>query len=268
MPRDILYPFMSSGKNRNETLLIECSGFLYNRSAAFVIGMLSYHDRYIEKFPNLALFYGMSACQIYEATKYFDPIELLIQMLPDGITESPDFDGTILFETVEELEKMDIRNFLVTPMFAYALTNMLKEKCCEKVLIAKHRAFSSSEQKYLFDLLSSNRSKVELVEGSFFDIWDENKDAITTSFANAISDIEAIEEYCIKNDMQAFMNDKLFMLRVSNSNIELDPVSKVYRFTKDIIDTTARLSQNNIHLGMIHPTIFSISDDRRPVYIA
>lgn len=266
MPKDILHPFTGSINNRNETFLIECGSFIYNRSAFFVISMLQKANEYIKDFPNLKLFFNMSSYQIYEATKYFDPIQVLIELLPDDDDLPPDFNPSIIIKTINELDKVAIDSHLVPTMFSYALSNIANDKCCEKIYVMKHMNFTDSEIGLMNVIFGENRNKIELVSGDLFDIIVSMLDEVTSIFINDKSILEKLRDYVEEHGLQESVNKMLFMLKVNNQYIIENPDTGMHTYSKELNDFIAEMKKSNIHVGLIHPSSYLSENNHDIIY--
>lgn len=260
-PIDVLTPFINADSNRTENILVPLNGFLYNRTAAFVINMLSDPDKWITYFPGLTLFYDMSPLQIYKATMYYDVINLFSSIIDPKLLEEGKERYDIIIDSISILDKMDLRNKLVTPLSAYAISQIANERCCEKIIVSKRNRFNSYEEEYLISLFGNSHKKIEMMSGDFFNIWEENKTKLTTIFIDDLSIIDPIAEYVQKEGFD--INKHLFLLRMNSKIIELDEASGLYKY--NCTDRFKELESMKIHMGTISADPYPIIDNRIPV---
>lgn len=263
-PVDVLTPFIKADSNRSENLLVQMHGFLYNRTAAYAINMLRDYDRWIKIFPNLKIFCDMSPYQIYKATANYDVIDIFFTICDIKEAEdNPDEFAGLIIETVEEIDKMDIRYGLITPLTAYALNQISREKCCKKIIVTKGTQFTKYDEAYISSIFESNLNKIEIVSGDFFEIWKDNCETVTTSFINDLSVTEPIAQYSKDNNMPDYINRQLFMLRMNNKIIEMDPVTGSPRYT--CTEQINELEKVKVHVGTISSDLYPITDTKIPV---
>ena len=256
--RDLLQPFYKADQNREETFLIEMGGFLYNRSAHIVTAMLMNYEHYVEDFPLIKIFKGMSTYKIFIATKLFNPLETLNQLSRFRITpETPEktIEETLMLYrlVMDEIEEVDTRGYLVMPIFAYSISQIIKETCCRKIYIANPLKFSEWEIEYIRDLYGHKLDKIELVVGDTLDLYKEHIKDLTTIFVN-----DAYMFHKLSNEVdngsidKSVINNQLFCLRVSDDIVEKKDNIDMYQYTcGDLIESCEK---NKIHISVM-PTL-------------
>ena len=244
---DVLTPFLNAGKNRTETMLVQLDGFLYNRSAAFVVAMISDYDRWIKDYPSLSMFKGMNAQQIYKATMYHNPLDVITSLIDPKHIEPGKEDFEFIINSIKVLDGFDMRKGLVMPLVAYALTQIALERCCAKIYISKSTPFTKYEEDYLRNIFASSLNKIELIIGDFFSIWYEKKDELTLSFINNLSVIEPIEKFVIDNKFSS-INNQLFLLRINGKIIDIDENNNP---SYNCGERIKELESKKIHVGTI-----------------
>lgn len=263
-PVDVLTPFIKADSNRPENLLVQMHGFLYNRTAAYAINMLREYDKWSKIFPNLKIFCNMSPYQIYKATANYDVIDIFFAICDTSVTEEdPDKFARLIIDTVETIDKMDMRYGLITPLTAYALNQIAKEKCCKRILVTKLTPFNQYEEKYIGALFEDNVKKVELVSGDFYEVWKDNVENVTTSFINDLSITEPIAQFSKDNNMPDYINRQLFLLRMNNKIVDIDPVTGSAKYT--CTEQINELEKVKIHVGTISSDLYPVTDTKVPV---
>lgn len=269
--RDLLQPFYNADKNREETFLIEASGFLYNKAAHIIISMLMNYDRYIDQFPNIEIFKGMTAHQIFEVTKCFSSLEALNQMsrirISPEMPEEEIVDLLAQFKVVlNQLEENDIGEYFIMPIFVYGLTQIIKEACCKKIYICNPERFTLWEMEYLRQVFGPKIDKIELVVGDPYELYKERHKELTTVFFN---DICALNN--LKTDIEngsidpEIVNMQLFCIRVTNDIIEEKQDLGVYHYTcSDLID---EYEKSKIHISVM-PTLAVNDNDNGKIVSA
>lgn len=262
-PVDVLTPFFKADSNRSETMLVQMHGFLYNRTAAYAINMLRDYNRWIKIFPNLKIFCDMSPYQLYKATANYDVIDIFFAICDPKMSEDVDNFAKLIIAVNDELSMMDMRHGLITPITAYALNQISKEKCCKQIFVTKHTSFTEYEEDYIRTLFEDNVKKVELVSGDFYEIWKDNVETVTTTFINDLSITEPIAQYSKDNNMPEYINRQLFLLRMSNKIIDIDPVTGSPKYT--CTEQISELEKLKIHVGTISSDLYPVVDTKVPV---
>jgi len=263
-PVDVLTPFMNANSNRSEFFLVPISGFLYNRTAAFVMNMLRNPNRWINDYPDLKIFYDLTPLQIYEATKYFDVIDMLTTIIDPRHIQGNNVNYELIANTLKELDSMDMKYKLVTPLIAYALSQIAIERCCNKIYVIKDIPFSKHEEDYLRKLFSESTNKIELISGDCFTIWSKYKDSLTTIFINNLSDLDPIADYIIDNNYPEFINNQLFILKLTKNIFTIDDTTGLIRYT--CTDQIKDLKELRIHTSILNPDPYPIMDKGIPVH--
>ena len=255
-PVDVLTPFMNANSNRTENILVPMTGFMYNRTAAFVINMLREPDKWLPYYPGLTLFYDMTPLQIYKATMYYNVINLFTSIIDPRLMEEGKERYDIIIDSINILDKMDLRPGLVTPLTAYAISQIASERCCEKIMITKMNEFNEYEEDYLYHLFGENHKKVELLSGDFFNIWKENISKLTTIFIDELNIIDPIVSYV--EEEKCDINKQLFLLRLNSRVVEKDETTGLFKYT--CTDKIKELESKRIHIGTIDASPYPIED--------
>lgn len=248
-PIDVLTPFTKSEKNRYETFLVQMEGYMYNRTAAFAITMLENYERWIPIYPHLEMFCDMSALQIYNATMRYDVIDLLTSIIDQKLLDDEEQVIRLLMESIEELDSCNRFNHTVMPIIAYALKQLSGERCCEKIIICKSGEFKPLEIDYLRLLFGENLDKIKIVSGDYYQIWLDNKEKITTNFINDINILDKIAEFSKENNFPDYINNQLFLLRLTDKIVEIDKELNQARY--NCVEHINELEKAKIHVGTI-----------------
>lgn len=254
--RDLLQPFLNADKNRDEIFMVEASGFLYNKAAHIIIAMLMNYDRYVENFPHISIFKGLTALQIFEATKLFSSLEVLNQMsrcqirLGESTEEEIETSVTLFRDTMIELEEVNTQPYLILPIFAYGLSQIVKERCCRKIYITNMQRFSEWEMGYIHGLFRHKIDKIELLIGDPFDLYMEHHEELTTIFLNDIYMLHKINDEVIKGTLdKETVNKHLFSLRVTNDIVTENKDIHILEYTCD--DLFKEYEKNSIHVSLL-----------------
>lgn len=254
-PVDVLHPFRNADQNRKETLLIEYGSFIINRSANLIYALLQNLPKYQQKYPNINLFFDMNARAIYEATKYYDPFELLVTLAnkADGSGTAEEY--LSMRDDFFELEKVDNTKYTISTMFSYALGKMMQERCFSKAYILKSQVpFNPWELNYIRKIYGPLGEKIEFIEASIMDFYQEEKENLTTIFINHVDTLLEIAN--IPNH-EEFTNMQLFSIRISNEIIKEVPGTHKYIYTCGT--AFDELEKLKIHTSVIQCDVYSAS---------
>lgn len=261
--KDLLQPFINADKNREETFMIEASGFLYNKAAHVVIGMLMNYDRYKEDYPHISIFKGLTALQIFNATKLFSPLDVLNQLSKNPIniesSSEEELEKAVMLyrDTMFELEEINTMEYMIMPIFAYSLAQIVKEHCCRKIYITNKQRFTEWEIAYIHNLFAQKLDKIELEVGDPFDLFMQHGDELTTIFLNDIYMLHRIvEEVKNENIDKEKINKQLFCLRVTNDIVKENAEMKILEYNCSAL--FKEYASHNVHASVI--PLMSIND--------
>lgn len=261
--RDLLQPFLNADKNRDETFMIEASGFLYNKAAHIIMAMLMNYDQYVVDYPHIALFKDMTTMQIFNATSLFSSLETLNQLSKHrvtlGVSSDEEIEKSISFfsDTMRELEEVDTHKYTILPIFAYSLTQIIKEKCCTKIYITNMQRFSDWEMQYLQMLFKHRLDKVELLVGDPYELYKAYNDELTSIFLNDIYMLHKVNEDLTNGTLNRdIVNKQLFALRVTNDVVKENKDLNMMEYT--CLDLLRKYEKNSIHVSMM--PLLPISD--------
>lgn len=254
--RDLLQPFLNADKNREETFMVEASGFLYNKAAHVVMAMLMNYDKYVTDFPHISIFKGMTALQIFKATQLFSSLEALNQLSNCRISlessSEEEVEKTLSFfsKTMFELQQVNTLQYTIMPIFAYSLTQIIKERCCRKIYISNMQNFSEWEMAYLRSLFAHKLDKIELVVGKPLDLYKKYQDELTTVFLNDIYMLHQLNEEVNTGTIdREKINKQLFCLRISNDVVAENKDLQIVEYT--CTDLLKEYEKNSIHTSLM-----------------
>lgn len=251
-PVDILTPFYNAEKNRKERFLVEYDSYIINRSANLVYAMLQNIVEYQDRYPLIHLFIGMNAREIYEATKFYDPFELLVSLAQkEKATDTPPEEYRQMMEDFKTLEKVDNHKYTITTMFSYALGRIIKEKCCEKAYIVKSYPYTDWELDMMKEIYKPLGEAIEFIEAKVIDFYEAERKSLTTIFLNHLSDLMKIS---INPGHAEYTDKQLFVLRASNEIIEIDKETKSINYTCG--ELFEELEKDKIHTSVIQCNVF------------
>jgi len=230
--QDIALPIQSFESSRDEVFIVFFDGFIKNTSEGIIRTMLRDEEKWIDKYPMLTIFRGMTQDMLYESTMLTMPVELLFELSEEKLS---------LEEIQEDLSKIlpsvILSNSKYT-LFEYALHRMLEESNVKKCYITRTTDFYPNEINYIQNMYESVIDKIEIISGGFITLFNEVKP--TTSF---ITDYHIVD-FMDKNLSKEELDKRLFVVLNTFYNVHYDEQTKVYVYNEDFADTMDRYTKN------------------------
>lgn len=201
MRPDVGLPIQGSG-SRNEILLVSYDGFIKNTSEGMIRTMLRTYEDWIDRYPLLKEFEGLSMEDLYDNTVFFNPLTLLSTLSDNKLDEN------IIIEDYKTIIKeVYIENSKMTT-FEFSLFQLLHETYVKKCYIYKEFPFTPNEIAYLKKNYQEVFNKIELVDDVSFDsVYNEVKPTTICTI-----NVGFIMDYMINNVDKDYRDNQLAIL--------------------------------------------------------
>ena len=234
MLSDVGLPIQFPENARDEILIVYFNGFIKNASEGIVRTMLREEEDWIEKYPYLETFIGMTQDELYENTMLMMPRNLLYA-LSDELLSLDEIDNDL---TVIE-PNVILDNSKITA-FEFSLYQLLHEKNVKRCYFFKETEFYENELKYIERQYNDVLEKIECVNGSFVLLFEDIKP--TTSF---ISDCNLLLNTIIPNYDKEILDEMMFVVLNTAVNIEYSEEDHIFLYNESYINKVKHLNDTN-----------------------
>lgn len=193
-----------SGKNRNESILVEYEGFVKNVTEALIEQMQMYGDEMGAKYPKIKDYWHMNAFPRYIATVNFTPFEFLTILNDNNHSEEE------IKEDIQKVAGENVISVLTDTAIEWALERMQFADFTKEISFVKNGQVFKHEYDYLKRRFGIN-SKVQcnIYEGDVISLCDDfNYTTIMTNDSNTIRVL--IEKDPEKYKQALFLSRKRF----------------------------------------------------------
>ena len=249
MIQDVGLPIQSPGISRDEIFIVNFDGFIKNTSEGIVRAMLRDEEIWLEKYPSLEMFRGMSGDELYDSTMLTMPIDLLYELSDEKLT----------LDEIQKDLKLILPSIIVSTsritMFEFALHQLLQEKNITKCYIFRDIGFFQNEINYINQMYTDVIHKIELIGGGFITAFNKYKP--TTSF---ITDYFVVSDYIVPSTSKEDLDKKLFIILNTFYNVQFDKESERYSYTEEFANLMDEYVKTN-SFGMTAMYNFQLNSD-------
>jgi hypothetical protein len=219
---DIGLPIQAGEKARDEVFVVYFDGFIKNTSEGVVRAMLRDEEDWLDKYPYLEIFRGMTQDELYNATMFTMPIDLLYEISDEKLTADE-----IRKDLDIILPSIIVSTSRITT-FEFALHQLLLEDNVKKCYIFRDTHFFENEIEYIHQMYNDVIDKIEIFSGGFITLF--NKFKPTTSF---VTDYYLVSNYIVPETPKEELDNKIFIILNTFYTVHYEESTQMYVYNEE-----------------------------------
>ena len=231
---DVGLPIQFPENARDEIFIVDFHGFVKNPSEGIIRTMLRDIDDWIERYPYLETFDGMTQDEIYENTMLMMPHNLLYALSNEKLSAEE------IGEDLKIIEQDVILDNSKITTFEFCLYQMLHEKYVKKCYFFKDTEFYDNEINYIKRQYDDVIEKIECVSGGFLSLFEKvNPTTI------CITDCDLVLDYIPTHYDKDKLDSMMFIVLNTIKNIEYSEENKLFVYRDNYIEKVKQMNDEN-----------------------
>lgn len=207
--------------NREEIFLISYEGYIKNMGEELILKMKLDEAYWISRFPLIKEYFALSHLELYDATVFFSPEELLMILSREEDTKE------LYKEIRTKYLDYSVEDIRVSTAYSFAFKKIFLRNFTKKIYFVTKTPLNREDKYYLYDEII--RDKRGITEFYQCDTDEDIVELVTKSNPTTIF----IDSFTLAENIDRAVDTKrkkdlLYMVRANSQTYHKDPESEVY----------------------------------------